>query len=100
MITKEERSVIIKTLGSKYVKKIQNYLIKNSILSVRKTVYSKTYISYILSGKRENEAIENAIFVFTHLKTLENQKNQKLRDQLMNSQQKNLSPLNKTNIPL
>ena len=71
MITPEERSAIIKAIGSKHIKKIQDYLVQHNILTPKKKVYSKTVISYILSGERENEIVENAIFAFAHFKILE-----------------------------
>ncbi len=86
MITVEERAAILKVIGSKHIKKIQAYLIQNKILTPNKKYYSKTVISYILSGERENEIIENAIFAFAHQRMLEQEKQQELRDLLVSKQ--------------
>ncbi|MFC5044168.1 hypothetical protein ACFSTE_12300 [Aquimarina hainanensis] len=82
MIKPEERDSIIKIIGSKHVKKIQDHLSKNNITAPNNKPYSKTIISYILSGKRENEVIENAIIAFAHSKMLEKEKNQEIKDLL------------------
>ncbi|MDH7444850.1 hypothetical protein [Aquimarina sp. 2201CG14-23] len=86
MITSEERAAILKVLGSKHVKKIQDYLIDNKILSPNDKPYSKTIISYILSGERENEIIENAIFAYAHQKMIEKEKLQELRTLIVSKQ--------------
>jgi len=86
MITPEERSAILKVIGSKHVKKIHAYLVKNKILSPNKKTYSKASISYILSGERENEIVENAIFAYAHQKMIEKEKQQELRDLLVSKQ--------------
>ena len=89
MITHEERNAILKVIGSKHVKKIQAYLSKNNILSSTKKPYSKTSISYILSGDRENEIVENAIFAYAHQKMIEKEKQQELRDFIVSQQNYN-----------
>lgn len=86
MITPEERAAILKVIGSKHVKKIQAYLNKNKIYNPHKKEYSKTSISYILSGERENEIVENAIFAFAHQKMMEKEKQQELRDLVVSKQ--------------
>ncbi|MDY8134497.1 hypothetical protein [Aquimarina sp. 2201CG5-10] len=86
MITPEEREAIIKSIGSKHIKKILEYLTKNNILTTNKTPYSKTIISYILSGERENEVIENAIFAYAHQKMIEKEKQQEIRNLLVSKQ--------------
>ncbi|WP_233558528.1 recombinase family protein, partial [Aquimarina sp. BL5] len=86
MITPEERTAILKVIGSKHVKKIQAYLNQNKILSPNKKSYSKTSISYILSGERENEVVENAIFAYAHQKMIEKEKQQELRDLIVSKQ--------------
>jgi len=86
MITLDERNAILKVIGSKHVKKIQEYLNNNNILSPNKKPYSKTSISYILSGERENEIVENAIFAYAHQKMIEKQKQQELRDFIVSEQ--------------
>ncbi|MFL1895710.1 hypothetical protein ACJRPK_08410 [Aquimarina sp. 2-A2] len=88
MITQEERSAIINSLGSKHIKKIQEYLKKNNISTSQGRPYSKATISYILSGERENEVIENAIFAFAHQKVIEREKQQELRELLIAKQKK------------
>ena len=89
MITPEERAAILKVIGNKHVKKIQTYLSQNNILSKNKKEYSKTSISYILSGERENETIENAIFAYAHQKMIEKEKQQELRDHIVSKQNRN-----------
>ncbi|WP_299901054.1 recombinase family protein [uncultured Aquimarina sp.] len=86
MITQEERAAILKVIGSKHVKKIQAYLNQNKIYNPNKKEYSKTSISYILSGERENEVVENAIFAFAHQKMIEKEKQQELRDLIVSKQ--------------
>ncbi|WP_378186735.1 hypothetical protein ACE939_00110 [Aquimarina sp. W85] len=86
MITQTERSAIINSLGSKHIKKIQEHLKKNNIVTSQGRPYSKATISYILSGERENEAIENAIFAFAHQKIIEREKQQELRELLIAKQ--------------
>jgi len=86
MITPEERIAILKIIGSKHIKKIQAYLSQNNIVSPNKKPYSKTSISYILSGERENEVIENAIFAYAHQKMLEKEKHQELRNLIVSNQ--------------
>jgi len=86
MITPEERTAILKVLGSKHVKKIQAYLNQHKILSNTEKPYSKTSISYILSGERENEIVENAIFAYAHQKMLEKEKQQELRALIVSKQ--------------
>lgn len=80
MITPEERAAILKVIGNKHLKKIQAYLTQNKILNHHNKSYSKTIISYIVSGERENEIIENAIFAFAHQKMVENEKQLELRN--------------------
>lgn len=86
MITPEERTAIIKAIGNKHIKKIQDYLISHNILTPKEKVYSKTVISYVLSGERENEILENAIFAFAHFKILEKEKSQELRNKVVSAQ--------------
>ncbi|GAA4113556.1 hypothetical protein GCM10022393_12640 [Aquimarina addita] len=86
MITTEERAAILKVIGTKHLKKIQAYLSQNKIFNQNKKPYSKTVISYIVSGERENEIIENAIFAYAHQKMIENEKQQELRDLLVSKQ--------------
>ncbi len=86
MITPTERAAILKVIGSKHVKKIQAYLNQNKILNDNKKPFSKTSISYILSGERENEVVENAIFAYAHQKMIEKEKLQELRDLIVSKQ--------------
>ncbi len=88
MITPEERDAILKIIGSKHIKQIQAYLQTNKILTPQKKYYSKTVISYILSGERENEVVENAIFAFAHQKMIEQEKQQELRDKILSKNKK------------
>lgn len=83
MITTEEREAILKYIGGKHLIKIQLYLKQNNIFNSNNKPYSKTVISYILSGERENEIIENAILAFAHKKMLEKEKQQELRELLV-----------------
>ncbi|KAA1244494.1 hypothetical protein [Aquimarina sp. RZ0] len=86
MITAEERSAILKIIGTKHVKKIQSYLNQNKILTSHKKQYSKAIISYILSGERENEIVENAIFAYAHQRMIEKEKQQEVRDLIVSKQ--------------
>ncbi|UZO82451.1 hypothetical protein NBT05_08245 [Aquimarina sp. ERC-38] len=83
MITTDERTAIIKALGSKPLKQIHTYLYESKIFNKNQQPYSKTFISYILSGERENERIENAIFACAHLKILQKEKQQELRNKVV-----------------
>lgn len=85
MITPDERTAIIKALGSKPIKQIYSYLLASKIFNGQDKPYSKASISYILSGERENERIENAIFAFAHMKILDKEKQQELRDKVVSS---------------
>jgi len=86
MITSEERAAILKVIGSKHLKKIQAYLSQNKIFNNHKKAYSKTIISYVVSGERENEVIENAIFAYAHKKMIENEKQRELRELIVSKQ--------------
>lgn len=61
MISKEEKKLIIETLGSQYTPKVMPWLKKLKIKNEKKKNFSVSSIRMITNGFRENEVVELAI---------------------------------------
>lgn len=61
MISKQEKKLIIETLGSQYTPKVMPWLKKLKIKNEKKECFSTTSIRMITNGFRENEVVELAI---------------------------------------
>jgi hypothetical protein len=61
MISKEEKKLIIETLGSQYTPKVMPWLKKMKLKNEKKEDYSASSLRMIINGLRENQKVELAI---------------------------------------
>lgn len=74
MITEEQRNEFTRVVGTRYTKRVRDYLAKKKIVSEKGIPYSDSTIRHVFIGTFSNKAIEDAFFQLcqeaknTHLK--------------------------------
>ncbi len=61
MITQTQRNILSNVLGTRYSKRVLEYLNENNIFNKKGNSYSIAYISHVFTGRTEDIKIEEAI---------------------------------------
>ncbi|WP_109852778.1 hypothetical protein [Aquimarina sp. AU58] len=91
MITTEQKTEIINTLGKNHLSKILSFLSENNMEKEEGVPYSRSYIYKILSGEREHSHIESLIFKLAYDTYYQNLEEKKYREDFLKLTRKNVA---------
>lgn len=74
MITKQESKILKEELGRFYIDEVLQVLKDRKVLSIQGEPHKKSFISLVLSGKRDNDDVVDALYEVLRRRKIQREK--------------------------